>query len=139
MQSHRSDGKTSFEKVFKKRQRSPIVHFGERDLAHIQSQPPAQKLQIRASSQKSFELWLGKDVITGMHIVRFVTLMDGQILKTRTVTRLPREDQFKLDEFKKFKVATNDSGVLQGRFIRSDALQGSCSQVLTSTEESSHI
>ena len=42
----RSDGKTSFEKVFKKPQRSPIVHFGERVLAHIQSQPPAQKLQI---------------------------------------------------------------------------------------------
>ena len=77
----RSDGKTSFEKVFKKPQRSPIVHFGERVLAHIQSQPPAQKLQIRASPQKSFGLWLGKDVITGMHIV---TLMDGQILKTRT-------------------------------------------------------
>ena len=33
----RSDGKTSFEKVFKKPQRSPIVHFGERVLAHIQS------------------------------------------------------------------------------------------------------
>ena len=44
-----------------------------------------------------------------MHIV---TLMDGQILKTRTVTRLTREDQFKLDEFRKFKVATHESGVL---------------------------
>ena len=105
----RSDGKTSFEKVFKKPQRSPIVHFGERVLAHIQSQPPAQKLQIRASPQKSFGLWLGKDVITGMHIV---TLMDGQILKTRTITRLTREDQFKLQEFRKFKIAVHESGVL---------------------------
>ena len=93
----RSDGKTSFEKVFKKPQRSPIVHFGERVLAHLQSQPPAQKLQIRASPQKSFGLWLSKDVVTGMHIV---TLMDGQILRTRTITRLTREDQFNLEEFK---------------------------------------
>ena len=89
--------------------RSPIVHFGERVLAHIQSQPPAQKLQIRASPQKSFGPWLGKDVITGMHIV---TLMDGQILRTRTITRLTREDQFKLEEFRKFKVAVHESSVV---------------------------
>ena len=99
---------SSFEKVFKKPQRSPIVHFGERVLAHIQSQPPAQKLQIRAPPQKSFGLWLGKDVNTGMHIV---TLMDGQILRTRTITRLTREDQFKLEEFKKFKIAVHESSV----------------------------
>ena len=110
----RSDGKTSFEKVFKKpqTQRSPIVHFGERVLAHIHCHSvstPAQKLQIRASPQKSFGLWLGKDVITGMHIV---TLMDGQILRTRTVTRLTQEDQFKLDEFKKFKIAVHESSVV---------------------------
>ena len=71
--------------------------------------PHAQMLQIRASPQRSFGLWLGKDVITGMHIV---TLMDGQILRTRTITRLTREDQFKLEEFKKFKVAVHESGVL---------------------------
>ena len=100
---------SNFEKVFKKPQRSPIVHFGERVLAHIQSQPPSQKLQSRVSPQKSFGLWLGKDVITGMHIV---TLMDGQILRTRTIARLTREDQFKLEEFKKFKVAVHESGVL---------------------------
>ena len=41
-----------------------------------------------------------------------LSLKDGQILKTRTVTRLTREDQFKFDEFKKFKVATHGSGVL---------------------------
>ena len=105
----RSDGKTSFEKVFKKPQRSPIVHFGERVLAHIQSPPPAQKLQILASPQKSFGLWLGKDVITGM---RIVTLMDGQILRTRAITRLTREDQFKLEEFKKFKIAVHESSVV---------------------------
>ena len=57
----RSDGKTSFEEVFKKPQRSPIVHFGERFLAHIQSQPPSQTLQIRASSQKSLGHWLSQD------------------------------------------------------------------------------
>ena len=91
----RSDGKTSFEKVFNKPQQSPTVHFGERVLAHVQSQPPAQKLQIRASSQKSFGLWLGKDVIRGM---RIVNLMDGQILKTHTITRPTREDQFKVEE-----------------------------------------
>ena len=51
----RSDGKTAFEKVFNKPQRSPIVHFGERVLAHVQSQPPAQKLQIQASSQSHLD------------------------------------------------------------------------------------
>ena len=51
---------------------------------------------------------LGKDVITGMHIVN---LMDGQILRTRTIARLTREDHFKLEEFKKFKVAIHESGV----------------------------
>ena len=95
--------------MFKKPQRSPIVHFVKRVLAHIQSQPPAQELQIRASPQKSFGLCLGKDVITGMHIV---TLTDGQILRTRTVTRLSREDQLKLEEFKKFKIAVHESSVV---------------------------
>ena len=37
--------------------------------------------------------------------------MDGQILRTRAITRLTREDQFKLEEFKKFKVAIHESGV----------------------------
>ena len=87
-------------------QRSSIVHFGKRVLAHIQSQLQAQELQIRASPQKSFGLWLGKDVISGMHIV---SLMDGQILRNCTITRLTREDQLKLDEFRKFKVATHES------------------------------
>ena len=77
-------------------------------LLTFSAQSPAQKLQIRASPQKSFGLWLGKDVITGMHIV---TLMDGQILRTRTITRLTREDQFKLEEFKKFKIAVHESSV----------------------------
>ena len=111
----RSDGKTSFEKVFKKPQRSPIVHFGERVLAHTQSQPPAQKLQVRASPQKSFGLWLGKDVITGM---RIVTLMDGQILKNRTVTRLTREDQFKLAKIQEVQECCSRIRCSsQGRFI----------------------
>ena len=66
------------------------------------------KLQLRASSQKSFGLWLGKDVITGMHIVN---LMDGQLLRTRAIARLTREDQFKLEELKKLLSATHESGV----------------------------
>ena len=53
-----------------KTQKSAIVHFGESVLAQIQSQPPAQKLQIRASPQKSHALRLGKDVIPGMRIAR---------------------------------------------------------------------
>ena len=44
--------------------------------------------------------------------MHFVTLMDGQILKTRTITRLTRKDQFKLEEFRKFKIAVHESGVL---------------------------
>ena len=41
-----------------------------------------------------------------MHIV---SLIDGQILKTRTITRWVRENQFNVEEFKKFKVATRES------------------------------
>ena len=99
---------TSEEKVFNKPQKSPIVHFGERVFAHIQAQPPAQKLHIRSAPQKSFGPWLGKEVITGMHIV---SLIDGKILKTRTITRLVSENQFNVEEFKKFKVATHESNV----------------------------
>ena len=103
----RSDGRTSYEKVFKKPQKSSIGHFGERVLTHTQAQPPAQKLQIRSSPQKSFGLWLGKDVVTG---VRVVSLIDGQILKTCAIARLVRENQFNVDEeFKKFRVATHES------------------------------
>ena len=77
-----SDGRTSYEKVFNKPKKSPIVHFGACSRSCSVS-TPAQKLQIRASLQKSQALWLDKDVITGMHIVG---LTDGQMLKERTVT-----------------------------------------------------
>ena len=43
-----------------------------------------------------------------MHIV---SLKDGQVLRTRTITRLIRENQFSLEEFKKFKVATHETSV----------------------------
>ena len=43
-----------------------------------------------------------------MHIVR---LIDGKILKTRTITQLVRENQFSVEEFKKFKIATRESSV----------------------------
>ena len=55
----RSDGRNVW-KGLQKAQKSPIVHFSERVLAYIQSQPPAQELQIRASPQKSYVLWLGR-------------------------------------------------------------------------------
>ena len=103
----RSDGKTSYEKVFNKPHQSPTVHFDERVLAHIQSQSSAQKLQIRASPQKSHALWLGKDVITGMHVV---SLSDGQVLKTRTIAQLVREEH-NVTEFQLFKVAAHESSV----------------------------
>ena len=35
-----------------------------------------------------------------------------QVLRTRTITRLTREDQFKLEEFKKFKIAVHESSVV---------------------------
>ena len=44
--------------------------------------------------------------------MRIVTLMDGQILRTRTITRLTRENQFKLEEFKKFKDAVHESNAV---------------------------
>ena len=44
----RQDGKTSYERVFNKAHSGPLVHFGERVLAHHQATPPAQKLHLRA-------------------------------------------------------------------------------------------
>ena len=58
--------------------------------AHATSQPPSQKLHLRAQPQKHHPMWLGKCVTPGMHIVAH----SGQILKTRTVTRLIKEQQF---------------------------------------------
>ena len=72
------DGKTSHEQVFNKAHLGPLDHFGERILAHVQSQPPSQKLHLRAQPHKHYSLWLGNCVIIGMHIVSH----SGQILKT---------------------------------------------------------
>ena len=59
----------------------PLVQFGECVLAHVQSQPPSQKLvDLPAQPQKNYSLWVGKRVITGMHSASH----SGQILKTRT-------------------------------------------------------
>ena len=41
--------------------------------------------------------------------MRIVKPNDGQVLRTRTFTRLIREDKFNLDEFRKFKAATHES------------------------------
>ena len=43
--------------------------------------------------------------------MRIVSLIDGKVLKTRTITRLVRENQFNVQEFKNFKVATHESNV----------------------------
>ena len=101
----RQDGKTSYERVFNKAHSGPLVHFGERVLAHHQATPPAQKLHLRAQPQKHYSLWLGKCVITGMHIVAH----EGQILKTRTVTRLVRDQQFNAVEFNKIILPPHES------------------------------
>ena len=68
----------------------------------------SQKLQIRASPQTPYTLWLGKGVVTGMHIV---SLSDHQVLRTRTITRLVRRDHFNVTELKKFKVAAHEPSV----------------------------
>ena len=101
----RQDGKTSYERVFNKAHSGPLVHFGERVLAHPQSTPPAQKLHLRAQPQKHYSLWLGKCVITGMHIVAH----EGQVLKTRTVTRLVKDQQFNAVEFNKIILPPHES------------------------------
>ena len=101
----RQDGKTSYERVFNKAHSGPLVHFGERVLAHHQATPPAQKLHLRAQPQKHYSLWLGKCVITGMHIVAH----EGQVLKTRTVTRLVKDQQFNAVEFNKIILPPHES------------------------------
>ena len=101
----RQDGKTSYERVFNKAHSGPLVHFGERGLAHHQATPPAQKLHLRAQPQKHCSLWLGKCVITGMHIVAH----EGQVLKARTVTRLVQDQQFNAVEFNKIILPPHES------------------------------
>ena len=101
----RQDGKTSYKRVFNKAHSGPLVHFGERVLAHHQATPPAQKLRLRAQPQKPYSLWLGKCVITGMHIVAH----EGQVLKARTVTRLVRDQQFNSVEFNKIVLPPHES------------------------------
>ena len=70
-----------------------------------QATPPSQKLHLRSQPQKHYSLWLGKCVITGMHIVAH----EGQILKTRTVTRLIKEQQFNSVEFNKIILPPHES------------------------------
>ena len=66
--------------------KSPTVQFGERVLAHSQSQPPAKKLQTRASPQKSYACVVRQ----GCHRwpCALVSRRDGQVLKARTIARL---------------------------------------------------
>ena len=103
----RQDGKTSYERVFNKAHSGPLVHFGvgERVLAHHQATPPAQQLHLRAQPQKHYSLWLGKCVITGMHIVAH----EGQVLKTRTVTHLVKDQQFNPVELNKIILPPHES------------------------------
>ena len=65
----RQDGKTSYERVFNKAHSGPRVGFGERVPAHVQVTASSQKLHLRAQPQKHYSLWLGKRIVTGMHIV----------------------------------------------------------------------
>ena len=86
----RQDGKTSYERVFN--------NAHSLILAHVQAQPPSQKLHLRAQPhEKHYSLWLGKRVTTGMNTAAH----EGQILKTRTVTRLIKEQHFNSVEFSK--------------------------------------
>ena len=91
--------------MFNKAHSGPLVHFGERVLAHHQATPRAQKLHLRSQPQKHYSLWLGKCVITGMHIVAH----EGQVLKTWTVTRLVKDQQFNPVEFNKIILPPHES------------------------------
>ena len=77
-------------------------------IAHVQSQSPAPKLQIRrAPPQKSYALRLGEDVITG---IRIVSPSDGQVPKT--IAGLTGEEQLNITELKKLKVAAHESSAV---------------------------
>ena len=103
----RQDGKTSYERVFNKAHSCPLVHFGKRAPTHVQAQPPSQKLHLRAKPQKHYSLWLKKCIITGMHIVAH----SGQILKTRTVTHLIKEQEFNSVEFNKIILSPHECDI----------------------------
>ena len=100
----RQDGETSYERVFNKAHSGPLVHFGERVLAHHQATPP-QNLHLRSQPQKRHSLWLRKRVITGMHIVAH----EGQVLKARTATRLVKDQQFNPVKFNKITLPPHES------------------------------
>ena len=65
----RSDGQTSYEKMFKETSQATHCPFWRACSCSHSVTTTSQKLYIRASPRKSDALWLGKDVITGMHIV----------------------------------------------------------------------
>ena len=51
----------------------------------------------------------------------FVSLSDGLALKTRTITRLVRDEQINVMEFKKFKIAGHQSGEARARRVSIDS------------------
>ena len=63
--------------MFNKAHSGPLVRFGDRALAYVQTTPSSQKPHLRAQAQKHYCLRLGACVITGMRIVAH----EGQILK----------------------------------------------------------
>ena len=64
---------------------------------HPSPPPTSFTIHLRAQPQKHYALWMDKRVITGMHIAAH----SGQILKTRTVIRLIKEQHFNSVEFSK--------------------------------------
>ena len=133
----RSDGKTSFEKVFKKPQRSPIVHFGGTcSCSHSVSTPSSK---VADSCLTSKVIWtLARQGC--YHRDAHVTLMDGQILRTRTIITSYSRRSVQVGRIQEVQDCCSWIKCRsQGRFLWSDALQGSCSQVLASTKESGHF
>ena len=93
-----------------KRLRRLLLMLVSMFLLTFQSQPPAQIVnKCRFVLHLRNQRCCGWDVVIGMHTVSF---SGGQILKTCTVTRLAREEQFNVSEFKDFKIC--DSRVICG-------------------------
>eukprot|EP00971_Amphidinium_carterae_P051568 1015134-Amphidinium_carterae.1 len=80
-----NDGKTSYERNWKRPYQQQIVTFGEK--VYIEKiTAENQKLQRRNQEQRHDAIWIGRDTTTGQHITLSTEL--GKQL-TRTILRLP--------------------------------------------------
>eukprot|EP00971_Amphidinium_carterae_P020453 402951-Amphidinium_carterae.3 len=102
-----SDGKTSYVrngKHWKQPYKQPIIALAEKVYVD-KLMPDNRKLYRRNQDQKHEAIWIGRDTTTGQHIT--LTEEFGKVI-TRTVLRLPREQQIDRDLLLKVTTLTGE-------------------------------